>query len=143
MFGPELKHQHIHALIHEPPLPTGLEAIPCCTESVYFTGASPVAPFEQVCVPKDNVGCIKGGSIPSLSTSPVLRFFAFSGSSEDISRSTEYQQTSKCMFSYSDTEILAPPSRSNAPLASTVDTHTSTSLRELFALRSMLYRRQN
>ena len=30
-----------------------------------------------------------------------------------------------------------------SPLASTVDTHTSTSRRKLFALRSMLYRRQS
>ena len=53
-----------------------------------------MAPIEQVCVPKDDVGCIKGGSIPLLPKSPRLRFFASSGSSEDISRSTDYQQTS-------------------------------------------------
>jgi hypothetical protein len=54
-----------------------------------------VAPFEQVCVPKDDVGCIKGGSVPLLPSSPGLLTSASSSSFEDLSLYTDYQQTSR------------------------------------------------
>jgi hypothetical protein len=105
-----------------------------------------VAPFEQVCVPEDNVGCIKSGSIPHLSTSPgLLTFASSSGIGIYQQRSTDINRHQGHIM-YVLIQRHRDPGRTtttNAPLASTVDTHTSTSRRKLFALRSMLYRRQN